>query len=96
MANIKSAIKRAKLAEERAERNRAWKSRCKTAIKAFIAAVETKDAEKISVKYREAVGLVDRLVTKGVIHKNTAARKKSRLSKILAKATNQKLEAQGA
>ncbi|MGB9866482.1 MAG: 30S ribosomal protein S20 [Bacillota bacterium] len=86
MANIKSAIKRAKQAEKRRLRNKAWKSRAKTAIKAFLASLETKDREKITQKFREAMSLVDRLVTKGVIHRNAADRRKSRLSKLLNKA----------
>lgn len=61
-----------------------------------MASLDSKDPDKITGKYREAVSLVDRLVTKGVIHKNAAARKKSRLSRILAKALGDKAEAQGA
>jgi small subunit ribosomal protein S20 len=79
LANIKSAIKRAKTNEKRRERNASQKSAMRTAVKKFLAAVEKQDKEQALVLLREATRKLDKAVTKGLIHKNTAARKKSRL-----------------
>jgi small subunit ribosomal protein S20 len=83
MANTKSALKRMRQNENRRQRNRAIRSRVRTALKLARAAV----AEKVgtaSVSVGEAIRILDRAVTKGVVHKNTAARKKSRLVRHLA------------
>lgn len=76
---LSSAEKRAKQAEERAKRNRSVKTRVKTAIRRVEEAVEEGHAEKVRENLRAAQSVIDRAVTKGVLHKNTAARKKSRL-----------------
>jgi small subunit ribosomal protein S20 len=81
MANIKSAIKRAKQNEKRRAHNAAQKSAMRTAIKKFLQAVEMKDKEQAAILLKEASRKLDKAVTKGLIHKNTAARKKSRLAK---------------
>jgi small subunit ribosomal protein S20 len=73
------AKKRARQNTKRAARNTATKSALKTAAKKFLAAVETKDKENALALYNAVVGLYDRAATRGVIHKNAAARKKSRL-----------------
>ncbi|MBE3573201.1 MAG: 30S ribosomal protein S20 [Moorella humiferrea] len=84
MPNIKSAIKRVELTRKRTERNKAIKSRVKTAIKKFRLALEQGDASTAE-KLRQAIRTLDKAVTKGVIHPNTAARKKSRLQRLFNK-----------
>jgi small subunit ribosomal protein S20 len=79
LANIKSAIKRAKTNEKRREHNASQKSAMRTAVKKFLTAVEKQDKEQALVLLREATRKLDKAVTKGLIHKNAAARKKSRL-----------------
>lgn len=81
MANHKSAVKRAKQNEQRRMRNRARKSRMKTAIKAFEEAVAGNNPELAQAKLREAVSIIDKTKSKGVVHRNTAARKISRLTR---------------
>ncbi|MCK9224018.1 MAG: 30S ribosomal protein S20 [Candidatus Muirbacterium halophilum] len=67
---------------KRAERNTALKSRMKTTVKKFEKAVEAGVAnEESAVLYKDVTRTLDKMVTKGILHKNTAARKKSRLSK---------------
>ncbi|MBI4589360.1 MAG: 30S ribosomal protein S20 [Candidatus Rokubacteria bacterium] len=82
MANIKSAMKRMRQNEHRRLRNRAIRSRIRTAVKAARSAVgpTTPDAQ---ASVREAIRLLDKAVTKGVIHRNAAARKKSILARRL-------------
>ncbi|WP_040211327.1 30S ribosomal protein S20 [Clostridium polynesiense] len=80
MANIKSAQKRIKVTEAKTLKNRMVKSALKTAIKKFEAAVSANSAEDAKVTFNGAVKALDMAVSKGVIHKNMAARKKSRLS----------------
>ena len=85
MANIKSQIKRNKQNEKRRLRNKSVRSGVKTAVKsAETAAVEGGD-EAVTAA-RAAESRIDRAATKGEIHKNAAARKKSRLAKRLAQA----------
>ena len=83
MANIKSAKKRAALAEVRRLRNRAVRSTVHTAVRRFERAVAT-DAAASQQDFREACRQLDRAVTRGVLHRNAAARKKSRLAKKLS------------
>lgn len=80
MANIKSAQKRIKVTEAKTLRNRMVKSALKTAIKKFEVAVAANSAEEAKVAFTGAVKSLDMAVSKGVIHKNMAARKKSRLA----------------
>lgn len=80
MANIKSALKRAKIASIRYTKNAAYKSIMKTAIRHFETALQSGDNEVIKEKLQKAVRIIDKLVSKGIVHKNTAARKKSRLT----------------
>ncbi len=77
MANIKSQIKRNRQNEKRRLRNRAVRSELRTREKAAIAAAGG-DGEAEAL--RQTIKRIDRAASKGVIHKNTAARKKSRLS----------------
>lgn len=76
--NIKSAVKRMRIAEKRRVRNQAIKSAVKTAIKKALAMVGT--AEKATA-FRKAISTIDKAASKGVIHPNKAARLKARLSK---------------
>ena len=77
MPNIKSAIKRNEIAKERQARNKAAKTERKTNLKKFDAAVAEGNREAAATTYKVAVKAVDRAVTKGLIHKNNAAHKKS-------------------
>ncbi len=83
MPNIKSAIKRTKIIEKKTLRNNMIKSEYRTAIKKFEAAIEAGNAEEAQKLYSEATKQVDMACSKGVIVKNTAARKKSTMSKKL-------------
>lgn len=76
MANIKSQIKRNRQNEKRRVRNRAVRSELRTHQKAAVAAAGTEDETE---SLRQAIKRIDRAATKGVLHRNTAARKKSRL-----------------
>ncbi len=80
MANIKSAKKRIKVTETKTLRNRMVKSALKTAIKKFEAAVEAKNAEEAKTLFVAATKSLDMAASKGILHKNMAARKKSRLA----------------
>ena len=83
MANIKSASKRILVTQKAAARNKSAKSLMKTNIKKFDAAASAGDREAVETTYRTAVKTVDRAATKGLIHKNKAARRKSALTKKL-------------
>ena len=80
MANSKQSAKRARQGEKRRQHNVALRSRMRTAIKAVLHAVAAGDAEKANTLYKEAVPKIDTLVSKGLVHKNKAARTKSRLN----------------
>lgn len=82
MPNIKSAKKRVKVIEKKTMRNKAIKSDLKTALKKADAAVANNAADKEQV-VRTAIKKVDMACTKGILHKNNAARKKSQLAKKL-------------
>jgi len=83
MPNIKSAKKRVLVAERNHEKNVAVKSAIKTAVKKVIEAVKN-NQEGVQGLLSNAYKLLDKSVSKGVLHKNTAARKKSRYTKMLA------------
>ncbi|MEW5922172.1 MAG: 30S ribosomal protein S20 [Bacillota bacterium] len=83
MPNIKSAFKRMKQSEVRRQRNRQVKSRLKSAVKQFLVAVEGDKAQEARRKLETATKIIDKAASKGVLHKRTAARKKSRLAKKL-------------
>jgi small subunit ribosomal protein S20 len=84
LANIKSAVKRARQAEERRRRNVSNRSAIKTAIRRFEAALTAGDMTAAKAALRRTTILLDKAAAKGVLHKNKAARKKSRLAKQLA------------
>ncbi|MBP1149400.1 MULTISPECIES: 30S ribosomal protein S20 [Methylocaldum] len=80
MANIASAKKRAIQSEKHRAHNAAQRSRLRTFIKKVILAVESGDLEQAQAAFRAAVPVIDSSVNKGLIHKNKAARSKSRLN----------------
>ena len=84
MANIKSAKKRILVNETKAARNKAIKSKVKTAVKKVEAAVAAKDVETAKTALHVAIVEISKAGTKGVYHKKTVSRKISRLSKAVS------------
>ena len=80
MANTAQAKKRARQAEKSRIRNAGQRSNLRTFIKKVIAAVNSGDKEKAQAAFQTAMPIIDSAVTKGLIHKNNAARNKSRLN----------------
>lgn len=90
MANIKSALKRIEVNERNRLRNRSYKSAVKTLTKSYLAAVEAHSAnptpetqQQVEATMAAAYSKIDRAVKRGVLHRNTGARKKSRLARVL-------------
>lgn len=83
MANIKSQIKRIRTNEEARLRNKAVKSSLKTSIRKFRQAASAGDQDKATTLLRDASRELDKAVSKGVIHRNQAANKKSAMAKRL-------------
>ncbi len=83
MANIKSQIKRNRQNEKARLRNKSVKSSLKTAIRKFNEAAESGNAETATALLRDATRKLDKAVSKGVIHKNQAANRKSAIAKRL-------------
>lgn len=84
MANIKSQIKRNRQSEQRRLRNKAVRSRMRTALRRFHAAADAADRDEAETAFHQAQRALDRAATKGVIHRNQAANKKSRMARRLA------------
>ncbi len=80
MANSPQARKRARQAENRRNHNAGFRSMVRTYIKKVDAALESKDYDAATTAYNAAVPVIDRMADKGIIHKNKAARHKSRLN----------------
>ena len=80
MANIKSAKKRASQAEKRRQHNASRRSMLRTYIKKTVAAIAAGDKAAATEAFTQAQPIIDRAANKGLIHKNKAARHKSRLS----------------
>ena len=80
MANIKSAKKRARQSEVRREHNVSIRSRMRTAIKRVRKAIESGDKASATSALQSAYSVLDATVTKGIVHRNMAARNKSRLA----------------
>jgi small subunit ribosomal protein S20 len=80
MANTAQAKKRAKQAEKRRVRNAGQRSNLRTFIKKVLLAVKEGDKDKAQAAFKTAVPIIDSAVNKGLIHKNKAARSKSRLN----------------
>ena len=84
MANIKSQIKRVKTNEKRRQRNKSVRSAVRTAVRRFREAAEAGDPEQAPTLQRAAAKALDKAASKGVIHKNQAANRKSGLAKQVA------------
>ncbi len=80
MANSPQARKRARQAEKRRKHNASRRSMMRTYIKKVVRAIESGDREAAVAAYQAAVPIIDRMANKGLIHKNKAARHKSRLN----------------
>ena len=80
MANSPQAKKRAKQAEKRRQHNASLRSMVRTSIKKVVAAIDSGNAEAAQAALTAAVPVIDRMADKGIIHKNKAARHKSRLN----------------
>ncbi|MPM37554.1 30S ribosomal protein S20 [bioreactor metagenome] len=85
MANNKSAIKRVKITAKKTARNNIIRSKVRNSIRKFKVAV-TNHTETSEATLQYAISQIDKAVSKGILHKNNAARKKSRLTKRLNKA----------
>ena len=85
MANIKSAKKRIKIIAKKTLINKMVKSRTKTAVKRVYTAVSANDKQEAAAALTDAFKYLDKAASKGVIHKNNASRKKSRLTKMIDK-----------
>lgn len=90
MANIKSAMKRAQIAERNRLRNKSYKSAVRTLIKSYFEAVDTYKANpspeamsNVNSRISLAYSKIDKAVKRGVLHRNTGARRKSRLANLL-------------
>lgn len=88
MANIKSQIKRIRQNEKAHQRNKAVKSALKTHVRKFREAADSGDVEQATEALRVATRQLDKAVSKGVIHKNQAANRKSAIAKRLAELQN--------
>jgi len=86
MANKKSARKRAEKSEQQREKNRAARSRLRTAVKKAREAAASDDPERASLVAR-AISVIDASAQKGIIHRNAAGRSKSRLSAAVKKSS---------
>lgn len=85
LANLKSAIKRIKINEVKRERNQSFKSAMRTKIKRVEHLVEANDLEGAKQAFNEAARSIDKVVQKGIIHKNNGNRHKTRLAKKIKK-----------
>ncbi len=88
MANIKSQIKRVKTNEKARQRNKSVKSAVRTAVRRFREAVASGDTEKAAELSRAATRALDKAAGKGVIHKNQAANRKSKLMRRIGNLTS--------
>ena len=82
MANIKSAKKRIKVISKKTVRNKMIKSTTKTAVKKAQAAIAAGDKAAAEIACKEAIAAIDKAYTKGIFHKNAAARRKSTIQKL--------------
>jgi small subunit ribosomal protein S20 len=83
MPIIKSAIKRVKISEKQHQRNSAYKSKVKTLIKKYDNSLASENLEDANQYYHQCISILDKAAQKGILAKNTVARKKSLLSKKL-------------
>ena len=87
MANTPQARKRVRQAIKARTRNAAQKSNFRSSIKKVLKSLADKNKDQSNANFKEAMSIMDKLVTKGLIHKNKAARHKSRLNKHIQKLT---------
>jgi small subunit ribosomal protein S20 len=87
MANIKQQKKRVGIQERQRSENLRYRSTIKTLTKRLEAAVSEGEADVVAAEHRELVRTIDRAIARGALHRNTAARKKSRASKLVASAS---------
>ncbi len=80
MPNKKSAAKRVLTSEKSRLYNRFWKTRCKNVVKKFLDSVAANDPALAQKRFDEAQGILDKAVVKGVVHRNTAARRKANMA----------------
>ncbi len=80
MANSAQAKKRARQAEDNRQRNASQRSAMRTSVKAIQKAIDAGDKDQATAAFKAAVPMLDRMARKGIIHKNAAARSKSRLN----------------
>jgi len=80
LANSVQARKRARQAEDSRQRNASQRSAMRTSVKAIQKAIDAGDKDQATAAYKAAVPVLDRMARKGIIHKNAAARSKSRLN----------------
>lgn len=83
MPNKKSAERRVRISERNRLYNKAWTSKCKTVVKNMLSAVEAGNSDEALKSFNIAQSVIDRAVVKGVMHKNTAARRKELMSRRL-------------
>lgn len=83
MANIKSAAKKARQAEKHRQHNAALRTRMRTTVKKAAKTIKSGNVAEAKAAYSEVAPAVDRMVSKGLVHRNKAARHKSRLNKAL-------------
>ena len=88
MANKPSALKRIRQSEKRRQHNRIFRGRARTEIKKARLAIESGSADEARAATLQAISALDKAASKGIIHKNNAARRKSRLMKALATIEN--------
>lgn len=89
MAHSKSAEKRIRQNSKRYEINKARRTRVRNAIKAVRTAIQSNNPEAARTEYTKMVPIIDRMVSRGLIHQNVAARTKSRLNKHIVSLTQQ-------
>ncbi len=83
MANTAQSRKRARQAEKRRQNNVGYRAMFRTYIKKVLTAIQSGDKTQAQAAYNSAVGLIDKTANKGLIHKNKAARHKSRLNQAI-------------
>jgi small subunit ribosomal protein S20 len=88
MANIKQQRKRVRIQERQRGENLRYRSTIKTLTKRLESAVSDGDADRVAAEHQELVRTIDRAATRGALHKNTAARKKSQAARLVAGATS--------
>ena len=81
MPNKKSAERRVRIAERNRVYNRFWTTRCKNAVKKVLQAVNANDSALITTSFNVAQSVIDKAVVKGVMHRNTAARRKKMMAR---------------